>query len=550
MATIRGDDGDNKDLFGFVGSDDIYGYGGHDILDGFAGSDLLYGGDGNDGLYGNDETDWLYGDDGNDRLDGGLGADWMHGGAGHDTYVVDSIDDWVIETDYWYLYSYGDGDGLTTYETVADGIDTVIASIDFTLDWHNHVSGDVENLTLAAGSAAIHGTGNDLDNVLTGNSNDNNLIGNGGHDTLDGGAGADDMQGGAGNDTYVVDSGGDVVTEAANQGTDTVKASISYTLTSHVENLTLTGSAAIDGTGNSLDNVIRGNSGANALTGRGGDDTYYIGTGDTITEVAGEGTDRVFIGSTYTLGANLENLTLTGSAAVNGTGNDLNNSITGNAADNTLDGRAGADRMEGGLGNDTYYVDNAGDVVLEDAAPWWIGTDTVVSSISYTLGANVENLTLTGNAAINGTGNALDNILAGNSFANKLNGGAGRDQLVGGAGSDTLTGGLDADVFRFNAPTDGGTKGDMIADFRIGADRIALDHNGFGLAGTGTLADLNVDFVVGNAAVSSQRTLIYKAFAGEVWWDPDGTGGGAAQQLAKVPLAGFASLTESDFLIV
>jgi Ca2+-binding RTX toxin-like protein len=548
MTVIRGDDHDNRDLFGLTGIDFIYGYGGDDIIDGFLGEDRLYGGTGNDEVYGSDDDDLMHGDDGDDILDGGGGADWMYGGLGNDTYFVENIDDFVAEEEYWYV----DPDNVRL-EWVAGGIDTIVASIDYTLEeyggWGRGINGEVENLTLALGSAALTATGNDLDNILTGNDSNNTLTGLDGNDTLEGGAGADRMVGGLGNDTYGVDSAADTVTELAGEGTDTINASISYTLGANLENLTLVGSDAISGTGNDLDNVIRGNSGANALVGGRGNDSYHIGAGDTVTELAGEGIDSVFAGVSFTLGANLEHLTLTGSGAINGTGNALNNSIGGNAGNNTLDGVAGSDRMEGGLGNDTYYVDNAGDVVLENAG-FATGVDTVRSSISYTLGANLENLTLIGTAGINGAGNGLDNILTGNGLVNKLSGGAGRDQLVGGGGRDTLTGGTGADVFRFNATTDGGSKGDAIVDFDLLEDKIALHHAGFGIAGTGTLASQGVDFVLGNAAVSTTPTVIFKAFVGEVWWDADGTGSGAAQLLAKVSLPALAIMVESDFIIV
>ena len=171
----------------------------------------------------------------------------------------------------------------------------------------------------------------------------------------DGGAGNDAMSGGSGNDTYVVDAAGDTVTEAASEGTDTVQASVSHTLGANVENLTLTGTGAINATGNTLDNTLTGNSGNNVLSGGAGNDTMAGGAGndtyvvdaagDTVTEAANAGTDTVQSGISYTLGANVENLTLTGTGAINATGNTLNNTLTGNSGNNVLDGGAGNDAM-------------------------------------------------------------------------------------------------------------------------------------------------------------------------------------------------------------
>ena len=165
--------------------------------------------------------------------------------------------------------------------------------------------------------------------------------------------------------------------------------------------------------------------------------------------------------------ANVENLTLAGAANIDATGNDLNNTILGGAGDNRLDGQGGADAMHGGLGNDFFVVDNAGDAAIEVADA---GIDTVLSSISYRLVANVENLTLTGSANIDATGNSSANVLKGNTGRNRLSGVDGEDVLNGGDGNDRLNGGAAEDVFVFG-DNDGR---DRITDFHNGSDTIDL----------------------------------------------------------------------------
>jgi Ca2+-binding RTX toxin-like protein len=388
----------------------IRGTSGNDPLTGTEGDDLL------EGLAGNDT---LRGLGGNDTLDAGTGGDRLIGGTGNDTYIVD-------------------GPGDTVIEIAGEGIDTVRSSATRTLD------ANVENLTLT-GTAAINGTGNSLNNVITGNTASN---------TLNGGTGADRLIGGAGNDTYIVDGPGDTVVENAGGGFDSMFSSASRTLDANVENLWLMGTASINGTGNSLNNNIQGTSGNNVLNGGTGadtligfrgDDTYVVdGPGDTVIEELGQGTDTVQSSATRTLEANVENLTLTGSAAINGTGNSLHNTITGNSA---------ANRLAGGAGDDTYHV-GAGDTVIENFGE---GRDSVFSSVSRTLEANVEVLFLTGTAPINGTGNALNNVLIGNNAANRLSGADGNDTLRGGEGIDTMNGGLGNDEYEVTA-------GDVLSD--------------------------------------------------------------------------------------
>jgi trimeric autotransporter adhesin len=396
-------------------------------------------------------------------IDGGVGADTMIGGAGNDTYVVDNA-----------------GDVAT--ETVGGGTDTVQASINYTL------GAEVENLVLTG--TASTGTGNASANTITGNASAN---------VLDGGIGADTMIGGAGDDTYIVDNAGDATTEVVGGGTDTVQASVNYTLNAEVENLVLTGSA-LSGSGNALANTITGNASANILDGMGGadimiggagDDTYIVDNfADVTTEVAGGGTDNVQASVSYTLNAEIENLTLTGTAA-NGTGNALGNTITGNASDNVIDGGVGADTMIGGAGNDTFVVDNAGDVATETVGG---GTDTVQASINYTLGAEVENLVLTG-AALSGTGNASANTITGNASANILDGMGGADTMIGGAGDDTYIVDNFADVTT-EAIGGGADTVQASVNYTLNAEVENLTLIGAALSGTGNVLD---NVITGNA---------------------------------------------------
>ena len=325
---------------------------------------------------------------------------------------------------------------------------------------------------MLAGASAINATGNALANTLTGNA---------GNNLLDGKAGADTMAGGAGNDTYVVDVVGDSAVENVGEGTDLVQSSIAWTLAANIENLTLTGTAALNGTGNALANTMVGNAGANVLDGgmgadtlRGGagNDNYIVdSTSDVIAENANEGTDIVQSSVSWTLGTNVENLTLTGAVAVNGTGNTLANAIVGNIAGNVINGGAGADTMRGGAGNDTYVVDSTTDVVTELANE---GTDNVQASVTWTLGANLEDLTLAGAGVIDGIGNALSNALSGNASANVLSGLDGNDLLWGAAGNDTLNGGNGNDALQAGDGNDAiiDTAGNNLFDGGLGTDSL------------------------------------------------------------------------------
>jgi Ca2+-binding RTX toxin-like protein len=489
---------------------------------------LLSGTSFDDQIYGAQGNDTLLGYAGSDYLDGGAGTDSLIGGIGNDSYVVDSIGDVVVEN-------------------AGEGTDSVLTYFDVDLTSPTQFGGylaNVENFTLMGGSALL-GTGNALDNSILGNGNANTLdggtgndsidggggndsvlgglgndtlVGSFGNDTLDGGAGndtldggvgndclfggvgADSMVGGTGNDSFYVDNTGDVVSEAASQGTDYIYSSVDYTIPANVDGLVLTGTANLNATGGKASNdSLVGNAGNNTLTGLGGNDTLMggeiiksqnggyddtLGGNDTL--LGGDGNDSLIGGpgvdslvgglgnDTYEISYDYRVLVnntaalyaLTTDKVINGDyvfQNDPSNPALGilwqvvdqtnlnNAAGYANTGRTGVSAPGFPSGFEST------DVILEGAAPLTDGIDLVRSSATFNLatnGANVENLALIGSDNVSGTGNALDNVLTGNISNNSLDGGLGNDTLDGSFGSDTLIGGGGNDYYILNSETD------------------------------------------------------------------------------------------------
>ncbi|HVV93732.1 MAG TPA: calcium-binding protein [Hyphomicrobiales bacterium] len=349
----------------------------------------------------------ISGGDGDDTIRASAAVDHLSGGNGNDSFAVE-------------IGTAADVDGGAGNDTVS-----FFAPPNYTI-------GVIVNLAnsdpQSTGGGTISLTG--VENLTGGNGADT-LVGNSGANILDdggnqsAGGGRDTLIGGAGNDTYVVGDAATLVVEAsADGGVDLVQSTRTFTLPNFVENLTLLGIGDLNGTGNSLANVLTGNDGDNVLTGGKGNDTYVVGPGDTVVEAADGGTDTVRSAGSFTLGDFVENLTLTGSADIDGTGNSLDNTLIGNAGKNVL---------RGGTGDDTYVV-GSGDTVVEAASG---GHDTVDASVSFSIGGLfVEDIVLTGSGNINATGNSLANALTGNAGKNILDGGTGADTMTGGAGDD------------------------------------------------------------------------------------------------------------------
>lgn len=582
---IYGNDG-NDTLNGQGGDDFLYGGNGNDLLNGGVGADYMEGGDGNDTiavdnladvavggigidlvqvtlvgggnyvlggdienatamgsglvnltgnaldnkLTGNSAGNNLIGGDGDDTLDGGTGADYMEGGNGNDTYVVDNVGDTVTEVG-------GSGTDLVQVK-LTSGIYTLGTGIE---------NGQV------LGSSAAGITGNDMNNVLTGSSGANTLSGGLGDDTLDGGLGNDRLIGGEGNDTYIVNTAGDVIVEAANEGDDHVDVAFTaagtYALSDYIETAAVASvntSLNVNITGNIRSNVLTGNLGNNLLAGGGGNDTLDGGLSGKDTLDGGAGMDTAVIHGDF--------VDFEISAAATGAAGDVqlkhkitgqiiivrgvevlefndgpqlmsdlsiptngddtlnvgpslfinalagNDTVLGTSGDDTIDGGKGNDLMVGGLGDDTYYVDSLLDTPLENPGE---GTDTVMLSIAsgtYMLPTDVERVQITSTGAVNVTAvGSTGYELVGGSGANILTGADGNDTLDGGLGTDKLIGGKGDDSYAVNVA------GDVIVEnANEGTDDVTVN---FTAAGTYVMA-ANLENAAAGTGLASNKVNI------------------------------------------
>jgi Ca2+-binding RTX toxin-like protein len=402
-------------LTGTTADDKMMGLSGADVINGLDGNDRLFGGQGNDTVSGDQGRDHLYGGRGNDALYGGSGADTLTGDAVFESSAAQPVESLVVFArgtvclDVWPKMAVWiggvrvqtfdvDSTGFAAYVVdVPPGMVATEVAVAFSNDAYRPDLGQDRNLYVdrievngealaarGAGAVTDFGSGASAFDGVNTMSSWGGLSSHGairfsllGSDLLDGGLGADTMTGGVGNDIYQVDDIADTIVEKAGGGHDVVRASVSHGLSEHVEDLELTGAAAIDATGNSGRNTLRGNaaanrldggSGADVMVGGQGDDIYMVDdTADVTYERSGGGTDTVVSNVSHTLRAEVENLTLTGSGSIQGNGNDHDNVLVGNGAGNTLSGGAGTDTLRGEHGNDNLYGGSGDDILIGDA---------------------------------------------------------------------------------------------------------------------------------------------------------------------------------------
>jgi Ca2+-binding RTX toxin-like protein len=508
----------------------------------------------------------------------GVNEDWA---TGNNTYVLKDVNEWGVYIDsatgqpavhnatnqattrdgyyqgqstyYSSIWDAGGIDQITYSGARNTNIDLRAATLQYEYGgagWMSYATGIYGGFTIANGVT--------IENATSGSGNDT-IIGNAANNVLHGGGGVDMLTGLAGNDTYYTDVSATQVFEAVGGGNDILYTSVNYTLGANSEVETLSANSyaattALSLTGNYFNNKLIGNAGNNSLHGAGGtdllyglggNDTYYTDVATTqVFEAAGGGTDALYTSVSYTLGGGQEIETLSANnhaatSALNLTGNSLNQTVVGNAGNNVLHGGGGTDVLVGFGGNDIYYTDVATTSVDEGAGG---GNDQLYTSVSYTLGSASEVELLSTNSyaaatAINLTGNSIANTILGNAGNNVLDGKGGNDQLIGFGGADT---------FAFSSALGAGNV-DTVSNFESGNDKIGIDDAIFTAAGG--LGALNANaFFAGAAAHDADDRIIYNAATGQLFYDADGNGAGAAVQFASLNPA--VALVASDFLVI
>jgi Ca2+-binding RTX toxin-like protein len=556
VETIQFADGTKWDLATVASRLTYNGTPGNDYLPGAAGViNRINGLAGDDGIWGRDQDD---------VLNGGTGSDYLEGGTGNDTYMYALGDgaDKILErpgggtADVLLLGAGITAAGLQIARSGSDltltlnagGTDRVtIPSYfhGFAVEIIRFADGTTWDLAALVSNLTYNGTtGNDLltgvhrvTNRINGLAGDDQIYGEEKDDLLNGGTGNDYLDGQAGNDTYVyaLGDGADQILERSGWGTaDVLQLGVGITeantqVTRLNWDLILTLNAA------GTDRVT-----IQAYFGGGTVETIQFADGtkwDLATVVPKQPYNGT-AGNDYLVG-------VTGAAnRINGlAGDDL---ISGKDKDDVLDGGTGNDNMQGAAGNDTYIVDSARDVVSEGANA---GTDTVLSSVTLALAANVENLELTGASAIHGTGNTLANVITGNSSDNTLIGGDGNDTLDGKQGADTLTGGAGSDIFAFSTTLAGDV--DKISDYTAAQDTIWLDNAVFTALSDGALNAMAFQSGSISVADSASVRVIFNTSTGALLYDADGNGASGPVQFATVALSGLVGpVTAADFWVL
>jgi Ca2+-binding RTX toxin-like protein len=344
---------------------------------------------------------------------------------------------------------------------------------------------------------------------------------------------------------------------------------VTYTAPANVENLIAQTGVLINLTGNELNNQLAGNdlgnvlvgaAGSDTLVGFAGDDTLDGGAGidkmaggagndlyridsrsDLVLEYAGEGVDKVEAACTYTLTANVENLTMLEGGDFAGGGNSLANTISGNSGNNILSGGLGADTLIGGLGNDTYVLSDLLDTIIDTG-----GIDTIRTSQSVVLQVGIERVELVGLGDTSAIGNDEDNSLIGNS---------GNNYLEGAAGVDILTGGLGGDGF-FIAFNGSGKSADTVTDFKSGEDLLMLDLASFGInpvalgiTSSGSVAAGSLVQGAGARALDLNDYFVFDTTQQILYVDADGSGSQAAMAAVHFTGSSDFKLTADDLYV-